>query len=218
MIKKAVEIFKQYKQIKNADNYVQGLSPLYEEIYKDLPESKNTYDLGCAYGILSLACKLRGDKVTAMDMTAKFTNLKMLEDNGIPFVKFNIEKDKAVPLENGKPELIILTEVLEHLNSNPLPSIKKMYDALQEGGHLVISTPAREIWGKTTFMNDGGKAGLWNDVDSWRDIPEYKGKWMDQHTFHYTQIDLIDLLTEAGFEVQDIKIIADFSHLIIARK
>lgn len=217
MIKKAVGIFKDHKQIKNAENYVAGLSPLYEEIWKVLPESKKTLDIGAAYGIMSLACKLRGDDVVAMDMTAKFTNLEMLKKHDIPFVKINLEKDKEIPVQ-GKADLIIFTEVLEHLNSNPLLTIKKMYNALKPGGYMVCSTPARELFGKPENLNDGNKPGLWNDLTDWRDIPTYKGKWMDQHTFHYSQIDLVSLFAEAGFEVEDITLIAEFSHLIIARK
>lgn len=215
MIKEAVKIFNDYKQITNADNYVRGLTPLYVEIYKALPKSKTTIDLGGAYGILSLACKLRGDDVTLMDMTSKFTNLGMLQEHGIKFLKHNLEKNKDIP---AKPDLIIFTEVLEHLNSNPLPTIQKMFRALKPHGHLVCSTPSKELWGQTTSMNDGQVAGLWNDLNSWRDIPTYKGKWMDQHTFHYDQFELVSLITEAGFIVEDIKVIADFSHLIIARK
>ena len=224
MIKEAIDIFKSYKQIKGAEQYVQGLRPLYEEIYKVLPKSNRTVDVGCAYGIMSLACKLRGDRVDALDMTDKFTNLKMFYDNGISFRKYDIEK---TPDEHGSGsnfpysgDLIILTEVLEHFNSNPLPSIKKIYACLNRGGHVVCSTPAKELWGTTENMNAGmgKKKGLWNDLDSWRDIPEYKGKWKDQHTFHYDQFELVSLFTEAGFEVEDVKIISQFSHLLVGRK
>ena len=218
MIKKALDIFKKYKQIKNADNYVAGLTPLYNEIFKALPRASKTYDLGAAYGVLSLACKQRGDSVVALDMTPKFTNLQMLEDQGIPFVKCNIEKDNEIPVSGEKPDLIIFTEVLEHLNSNPLPALKKMYAALQPGGFLVVSTPARELWGDTRSINNEQKPGLWNDLKHWRDIPKYKGKWHDEHTYHYSQAELADLVTEAGFEVEDITFIAQFSHLVVARK
>ncbi|MBA2706134.1 MAG: class I SAM-dependent methyltransferase [Blastocatellia bacterium] len=219
MIKQAVKIFKDYKQVKGADNYVKGLTPLYEEIYKHLPQAKLTYDIGCAYGIMSLACKLRGDDVVAMDMTAKYTNLEMFEKEGIKFEKWNIEK-QAMPVTQ-KADLVIFTEILEHLNSNPLPTVKKLYNALDTGGYVVCSTPAKELWGETAGMNAqmGGKPpGLWNDLDSWRDIPEYKGKWIDGHMYHFDQFDLVSLFSEAGFKVEDVKIISDFSHLLIGKK
>lgn len=219
MIKEAYEIFKKYKQIKGAEQYAKGLRPLYEEIWSVLPESKKTFDVGAAYGIMSLACKERGDKVVALDMTAKYTNLQMLKEHGIDFLKWNIEKD-PLPTEAGKADLVIFTEVLEHLNSNPLKTIKKLYNALRPGGYIVCSTPAKELWGPTAGMNAqmGKKPGLWNDLNSWREIPEYTGKWRDEHTFHYDQFELISLFDEAGFEVEDVKIISDFSHLIVGKK
>lgn len=218
MIKRALDIFKKHKQISNADNYVSGLTPLYVQIFKALPTTGKVYDIGGAYGIMSLACKLRGDDVVLMDMTAKFTNLEMLKEQEISFAKLNIEKDKEIPVTSGKPDMIIFTEVLEHLNSNPLATLQKMYKALKPGGYLVCSTPAKELWGETTSINNEGKKGLWNDLTDWRDIPQYKGKWQDEHTYHYSQIELADLFIEAGFEVEDITFIAEFSHLVIARK
>lgn len=216
MFAKARAIMKQYKQFKTADVYTDNLRALHEAMWPHIPEAKSTLDIGSAYAILPLMLSLRGDAVTASDMTDKFTNLEMLKDNGIAWLcPLNLEKDDSVP---GQYDLITMTEVLEHLNSNPLPSIKKLYNALNPGGHIVCSTPAKELFGDTTHMNNGGKAGLWNDLQSWRDIPEYKGKWKDQHTFHYDQFELVSLFTEAGFEIEEVITIADFSHLLIGRK
>ena len=209
----SLNIAKKYKQHKNFDNYVNGFGPYYEEILKLLPKSKTSLDLGCAYGVLALELSLRGDKTYASDMTDKYTNTKMLKDNGIDFIKNNIEKS---PLD-VKVDLITCTETLEHLNSNPLPSVKRMYDALNKGGRLFISTVKKEVYGRTTSMNQG-KKGLWNDLDSWKDIPEYKGKWKDEHTFHYDQWNLITLLSEAGFEIEKVGDLGNFSNYIIGIK
>ena len=209
----SLNIAKKYKQHKNFDNYVNGFGPYYEEILKLLPKSKTSLDLGCAYGVLALELSLRGDKTYASDMTDKYTNTKMLKDNGIDFIKNNIEKS---PLD-VKVDLITCTETLEHLNSNPLPSVKRMYDALNKGGHLFISTVKKEVYGRTTSMNQG-KKGLWNDLDSWKDIPEYKGTWKDEHTFHYDQWNLITLLSEAGFEIEKVGDLGNFSNYIIGIK
>jgi 2-polyprenyl-3-methyl-5-hydroxy-6-metoxy-1,4-benzoquinol methylase len=209
----SLNITKKYKQHKNFNNYVNGFKPYYEDILKVLPKSKTSLDLGCAYGVLALELMLRGDKTYASDMTDKYTNVKMLKENGIEFIKNNIEKS-PLPV---KVDLITCTETLEHLNSNPLPAVKRMYDALNEGGNLFISTVKKELYGKTTSMNKGEK-GLWNDLDSWKDIPEYKGKRRDEHTFHYDQWNLITLLSEAGFEVEEVGDIGGFSNYIIGKR
>jgi len=213
MVEKALEIARGYKQHPAFENYMAGFRDYYEEVFKLLPQSAKTLELGCAYGILALMLKLRGDMVITSDMTTEYTNLKMLRDNGILFVKNNIEKQDL----KHKFNLITMTEVIEHLNSNPLPAVKRLHNALHEGGRLFVSTVMKEAHGDTTSMNSG-KKGLWNELDDWHDIPEYKGKWMDEHTFHYDQWNLITLLTEAGFEIEKVGNINNFSHYIIGKK
>jgi 2-polyprenyl-3-methyl-5-hydroxy-6-metoxy-1,4-benzoquinol methylase len=195
MIEKVlIDITSKYKQHPQFENYVGGFKNYYEEVYHLLPKSKKSLDIGCAYGILALMMKERGDEVTASDMTTTFTNLDMLFDNKIKFMKLNIEKDDV----KGKYDLITMTETIEHLNSNPLKPIERLYKALNKGGRLFVSTVMKERHGETTSMNVGQK-GLWNDLKSWKEIPDYKGKWKDEHTYHYTQFDLVTLLSDAGF-------------------
>ena len=207
------KILNKYKQHEQCMQYYKGFKSLYEDLMKIMPKSKKTLDLGCAYGFLSLMLSKRGDKVEACDMTDEFTSKKMLKDNGIKFFKHNIEK-KDLP---RKYDLITMTETIEHLNSNPLPVAKRIFDSLEKNGKVLVTTVAREIHGNTTSMNNGEK-GLWNDLISWRDIPEYKGKWKDQHTYHYSQIDLVSLFSEAGFEIEDCYILNDFTHVLIGKK
>jgi 2-polyprenyl-3-methyl-5-hydroxy-6-metoxy-1,4-benzoquinol methylase len=208
-----LKITKKYKQHPQFEHYVNGFKKYYEEVFNLLPASKKSLDIGCAYGILALMLKRRGDDVTASDMVSKYTSIKMLEDYKIKFAFLNIEKEDV----KGKFDLITMTETIEHLNSNPLPAIKRLYNALNPGGHLFVSTVMKEVHGETTSMNTGQK-GLWNDLNSWKDIPEYKGKWVDEHTYHYTQFDLVTLLSDAGFEIEDLGNIGNFSHWIIGVK
>ena len=213
VINKIPPIAKKYKQHKAYKNYFDSFKDYYEEVYKLLPKSKKTLDIGCAYGTLALMMKLRGDDVVASDMNETYINTKMLKDQGIEFQKINIEKTDI----RGKYDLITLTETLEHLNSNPLEPLRRIFNALEVGGHLFVSTVMKEVHGDTTSMN-GGEKGLWNDLLSWRKIPEYKGKWKDQHTFHYDQYNLVTLLVEAGFEIEEIGNINNFSHYLIGKK
>lgn len=213
VVDQALEIARKYKQHTHFERYTTGFSEYYEKVYHLLPESKKTLDLGCAYGHLALMLKLRGDDVSASDMTDEYTSRKMFREQGIKFIKNNIEK-KDLP---GKYDLVTCTETIEHFNSNPLPAIKRMYNALNPGGHLFLSTVMRERHGDTTSMNNGQK-GLWNDLRDWHDIPEYNGEWKDQHAFHYDQWNLITLLSEAGFTVKEVGNIENFSHYLIAEK
>lgn len=213
LINKALGIQEKYKQHKNFKVYSDNFADYYKDVLKVLPKSKFTLDVGCAYGTLALALSLRGDKVIATDRTKEYVNTKMLSNNNIDFIKWNIEKQE----KHLKADLITMTETIEHLNSNPLKTILNLKACLKDGGKLFISTVAREIHGPTTSMNTGHK-GLWNDLTSWRDIPEYRGEWKDEHTYHYTQIDLVSLLDEAGFEVEDVGMLGKFSHYIIGVK
>jgi 2-polyprenyl-3-methyl-5-hydroxy-6-metoxy-1,4-benzoquinol methylase len=208
-----LKIAKKYKQHPQFEHYVEGFKQYYEDVFKLLPDSKKTLDVGCAYGILALMMKQRGDKVIASDMVSKYTSPKMLKDNGIEFQFLNIENEDV----KGKYDLITMTETIEHLNSNPLKAITRLYNALNPDGHLFVSTVMKERHGETTSMNVGIK-GLWNDKKSWKEIPEYKGKWKDQHTYHYNQFDLVTLLSDAGFEIETLGNIGNFSHYIIGVK
>lgn len=213
LVTKVIDAAKKYKQHPAFEHYVNGFKTYYADVFKLLPKSKKTLDVGAAYGILAMMLKNRGDDVTASDMVSKYTSPKMLKDNNIKFAYLDIEKEDI----KGKYDLITMTETIEHLNSNPLKPLQRIYKALNDGGHIFVSTVMKEVHGDTTSMN-AGKKGLWNDLQSWKDIPEYKGKWKDEHTFHYTQFDLVTLLSEAGFEIETLGNIGNYSHYIIGKK
>jgi predicted SAM-dependent methyltransferase len=48
-----------------------------------------------------------------------------------------------------------MTEVLEHLNFHPVPTLKKVYNLLSENGALYLSTPDAYEWGKVNKYYQG---------------------------------------------------------------
>lgn len=59
--------------------------------------------------------------------------------------------NKSIPFPDASADLIVLTEVLEHLHS-PLEALKEMHRVLKPGGRLVLTTPM--VWEEHEPPND----------------------------------------------------------------
>lgn len=155
---------------------------------------KKVLDVGCAYGFMSYLLSLAKMEVTAVDCMVLF-NEKVFKENGIKFQKRNIETQSI----DGKYDLVLLMDVLEHLNYNPLPVLKKLREV---GKAIIITTPAREI---DPVMPDKAK---YKDFINWKMIPNFKKyQFSDSHHHTYTLWELKELLTEAGFTIDDYELL-----------
>jgi 2-polyprenyl-3-methyl-5-hydroxy-6-metoxy-1,4-benzoquinol methylase len=155
-------------------------------------DSKNIFfakclDIGCAYGTLALLAK------TFFNCEIFATNIKnqlspaLLEKYHFNYANNNIELDQ-LPWD-GHFDAIIFTEVLEHLNFHPLPTLRKIRSALSENGRLYLSTPE---WARMTKF-----------YSNLAEIPYPKSgsQITDEHHYIYTYDELLRLFDSAGFEV-----------------
>jgi 2-polyprenyl-3-methyl-5-hydroxy-6-metoxy-1,4-benzoquinol methylase len=156
---------------------------------------KKVLDVGCAYGFMSYLLTLAKMQVTAVDNMTQF-NEKVFKDNGIKFLKRNIETQEIT----GKYDLILLMDVLEHLNYNPLPVLQKLRKL---GKAIILTTPAREL-----DYEMPAKA-KYKDYINWKMIPNYNKKYdfSDSHHHTYTLWELKELLAEAGFKIEDYQLL-----------
>lgn len=151
---------------------------------------KKVLDVGCAYGTMSFVLALADFDVTAVDVMPELHAKELFDEAKIKFQTLNVETGKI----QGKYDLIIFTDTLEHLCYNPLPVMKKLYDALEPGGEIIITTPSKE----NDFVCDGN----WCDLVNWKQIPGYeKYKFNDAHNHTYYIWEIRELLEEAGFEI-----------------
>ena len=121
---------------------------------------------------------------------------KLFENEGIRFIEANLETDKI----EGKYDVCLLTDVLEHFNYNPLPVLKKLRKV---SGGIIITTPSREL---DYVMPETAK---YADLINWKMIPEKKKGYdfVDSHHHTYTKWELKELLSEAGFKVVHTKLL-----------
>jgi SAM-dependent methyltransferase len=151
-------------------------------------------DLGCGYGtLLSFAAGVYGTKGTCFDVVP-YLQPEIQQKYNLQFVEGNIEKD-AFP-EGRLFDVVIMTEVLEHLNFQPVPTLKKVYDSLNEDGTFFLSTPDADAgWGRTTKY-----------YPAVSEIPavDPNAKWIDDHIWQYNREELEGVLHEAGFKIKKI--------------
>jgi SAM-dependent methyltransferase len=155
---------------------------------------KRCLDIGAAYGTLALFCnRISGCEVYCTDFVETFMSRLLAERYHFSFLLNNIELD---PLPwNLQFDAIILTEVLEHLNFYPVPTLRKIRDLLSDDGKLYLSTPDAAQWGKLTRYTNLGEIPY----------PRKGTSIIDDHVYQYSRNELYIVLDEAGFRIERFK-------------
>jgi SAM-dependent methyltransferase len=153
---------------------------------------RNCLDVGCGYGTLALFThKINPDcHVYLIDFTDRYLSPRLLKKYGYAFTRLNIELE-PIPYPI-KFDVIIFTEILEHLNFNPLPTLQKLHQGLDENGVLFLSTPNAETWGRLEFYTH------WTRMP----MPTRTQGIVDGHVYQYTLTELRELLDQAGFVIE----------------
>ena len=152
---------------------------------------KMVLDIGCGYGTLSFFCqKIFKAEIYCIDFNQSNLNKALIEGKKIHFKINNIETEDFP--WNEKFDIIIFTEVLEHLNFHPVATLKKIHQLLKPNGRLYLSTPDASEWGRITTY-----------YKNFDDMPYQKNtsEIIDDHIFQYNKEELLNILEESGFNV-----------------
>jgi SAM-dependent methyltransferase len=157
-----------------------------------LPARARVLDVGCAYGTLAVYARLRGLQVSTMDALDTYQPHTLFRKLGIDFRCADVERE-PIPFAT-KFEAVVLTEVIEHWNFAPVPTLQKIAAVLRPGGALLLSTPdAKSAWGRVTTY-----------VPSFDALPPPPsagtpaGTRIDTHIWQYTRTELEVALREGG--------------------
>ncbi len=150
-----------------------------------IPVPKKVADAGCGRGMITLACARRfpSAEVIGVDLDGKQNEMNhhIALKSGIKNVRF-VTMDAMKLKEMGKFDLIISTDMLEHLEDD-LGGVRTFREALDPGGHLLVHVPH-----------------LTRNVLGWR-----RENWMDIDGHvrpGYTKDGLTSLLMEGGLAVK----------------
>lgn len=153
-------------------------------------DPRTLLDIGIAYGSLATWVNMNSDcQVYGVDFM-KYISDELVTARGYNYQVANIETD--VFEWSDKFDAIIMTEVLEHFNFQPLTTMKKVHSYLTPGGSLYLSTPDVESQRSTHMYRD------------WRHIPEVNPNTpiRDCHVYEYREDELRELLECAGFSIK----------------
>ena len=163
---------------------------IYEEESKLGAES--CLDIGCGYGTFAVLCKrVLGCEISCVDVEERPSARRLAGKIGLDLKLCNIETDE-LPWRR-EFDIIIFTEVMEHLNFNPVSTLRKIRDSLAPGGRLYLSTP------------DASEAGkVMKYYDSWMEMPQpIRGKpFIDDHVYQYSKEELFNIADQAGLRVK----------------
>ena len=147
-------------------------------------------DVGSAYGTLAMcARRLWPDaSVVCMDVGDGYLPPGLREQHRLGFLRADIE---APGWESPSGfDIVIFTEILEHMNRSPLVALGRLRRMLAPEGLIYLSTPDAAQWGRLA------------EYASWRDIPEdAPAVRRDEHIYQYEAGELLDLVEEAGLIV-----------------
>lgn len=169
-------------------NYTQ---PNIENIIS-VPVKETALDIGCAYGTTSVFLKKIGwNKVIGIDITDRYVNKKLFDKYQIEFKQSNIMTD-SIP----SVDLIVFTEILEHLCGDIQGIFNKLSDALNPDGYIVLSTPLKGVYCAEPI----GK-----DLTSYMELMKFQGDInspIDDHYYLYSPGEIEELCKNANLIIK----------------
>jgi SAM-dependent methyltransferase len=159
-----------------------------------LPNVSSVVDVGSAYGTLLLYAgkQHKASRLVAVD-PCNYMSKILIERHGIQKINADFERQEIDC--GGKFDLVLFTEVLEHLNFYPASTLKKLNALLSDDGHAILTTPDAQEWGRVL-----------DHYPSLEKIPPFTGQtsiWFDGHIWQYTHEEAVAVIEAAGFKIVD---------------
>jgi SAM-dependent methyltransferase len=167
--------------------------PEWIELFNAKRPLRRVLDVGCAYGTLLAYCReISACECCAIDFVDSYISPRLIAELPLQFRVCNVELD-PLPWSEGF-DAILFTEVLEHLNFQGGPTLRKLHNALSPGGRMYLSTPDAAEWGDN-----------YQYYHAYEDIPlpheKLRQQVVDDHVWHYREPLLRSQLKTAGFRI-----------------
>jgi SAM-dependent methyltransferase len=167
---------------------------LIDRIVRTADRPLRIVDVGCGDGMGTelTAAHVAGHHVVGVDWAAG--PLKQAAERGLTLLRGSL--DAGLPFASGSVDVVILSEVVEHLVDTD-GGLAELYRVLRPGGHLVLSTPNLAAWFNRGLLLTGVQP-VFSEV-SLRGVYGRPGAVVAGHLRLFTKRALVGFLADRGF-------------------
>lgn len=122
---------------------------------------------------------------------------EIIEEHNLDVARCDIEEE-SLPVTSESFDMVVLSEVFEHLRKNPQEVLNKINDSLVEDGLLIPTTP--NFYSFENIVNFILGRGI---VDSYEEFKKLDKLGHMGHVTEYTKGELTRFLNASGFEIVD---------------
>jgi ArsR family transcriptional regulator len=165
-------------------NYVPGRSwKGLSEMFLMLMPRLVVADLGAGEGTLSLLLTRRAERVIAVDHSQKMIDYvcEIAQRNGVKNLEYRLGDLEDLPLQDAEADLVLLHQSLHHA-LHPDKALAEAYRIAKPGGRVVVMDLLKHRFEEARDM--------------------YADVWLG-----FSQVELVDLLQNAGFEAVDVSVV-----------
>jgi ubiquinone/menaquinone biosynthesis C-methylase UbiE len=133
--------------------------------------------------------------VTDYDLTkpSKGTSTLQIKDyvRKVPTYRVNLETT-PIPVEDESFDYILCSEIIEHMEQDPMFMMSELNRVLKPGGLLILTTP--------NIASSSGISRMLKGIDPYFYMQYRKAGTLDRHNYEYTVFSVSKILQSAGFE------------------
>ncbi len=183
------------------DSYVRTVSDVDRHLGK-VRENKACLEIGSFLGAVSISLSQIGYRVSALDIPEFHKSSKLRElyrRNEVEFGSVNL-RGSGLPFETNSFDAVIICEVMEHLNFNPLPALLEINRVLKPGGYVYVGMPNQASLRNRIRLLRG--QSIHNPMqDFFHQLDRSRNMIVGLHWREYTMPETIELIDKMGFNV-----------------
>jgi SAM-dependent methyltransferase len=166
--------------------------------------AKRVLEIGAFFGLVCITLKKFGLDVVAADIPEYMEMPEQIERfgrNGVARASVRLQ-DYLMPFEDERFDVVIMTEVLEHLNFNPVPLLKEINRIGAKDSLFYLSLPNLAYYmNRVRFLF--GESMLQSIDTYFKQVTPGSLEIVNGHWREYTKAEVVEMLTRLGYTIEE---------------